>query len=360
MDNHTADKYRIDSHKLIYHVNRVHDWLEGRTIYPVYMEVSPSGACNHRCVYCALDFMEYQSRFLDTGLLKERLSELVALGLKSVMYAGEGEPLLHKDLPEIVRHTAKCGISAAITTNAVLLKPDKAVEILPCAEWIKVSINAGTAKTYAKIHRTNEDDFARVIANMHDAVRLREEQNCKCALGGQLLLLPENHREVVELACRLRDIGVDYLVVKPYSHHPQSLTHEYEDIRYAEYVHLAEELRQLESRDFSVVFRVRAMQKWDEAERNYERCLALPFWSYIDAGGNVWGCSMYLGDERFAYGNIYETSFRDIWEGQRRLESLRWVENEMDVSECRVNCRMDDINRYLWELRCPIEHVNFI
>ncbi|HAB51888.1 MAG TPA: radical SAM protein, partial [Ignavibacteriales bacterium] len=50
------DKYRIDSHKLMYHVSRINDWLEGKIIYPIYAEISPSGACNHRCTYCALDF----------------------------------------------------------------------------------------------------------------------------------------------------------------------------------------------------------------------------------------------------------------------------------------------------------------
>ena len=79
------DKYRIDSHKLIYHVPRVNDWLNGEITYPIYMEISPSGACNHRCTYCALDFMEYQQRYLDTNILKERLTEMGELGLKSVM-----------------------------------------------------------------------------------------------------------------------------------------------------------------------------------------------------------------------------------------------------------------------------------
>ena len=55
-----ADTYGIDSHKLHYHPDRVARWMEGANTYPIYMEISPSGTCNHRCVFCALDFMEYQ------------------------------------------------------------------------------------------------------------------------------------------------------------------------------------------------------------------------------------------------------------------------------------------------------------
>ena len=114
------DEFRIDSHKLMYHVDRVNDWLSGGNIYPIYMEVSPIGACNHRCTYCGLDYMEYQPRYLDPAILKARLTEMGSLGLKSIMYAGEGEPFLHKDITNIINHTKASGIDVAITSNGVL------------------------------------------------------------------------------------------------------------------------------------------------------------------------------------------------------------------------------------------------
>lgn len=355
-----ADKFRIDSHKLLYHPERVHAWQRGETVYPIYMEASPSGACNHRCTYCALDFMEYQRRCLDTGMFKERLAELGRLGLKSIMYAGEGEPFLHPDFPGLVRHTREAGIDAAITTNGVLFKPDVAESILAHTEWIKISINGATPETYAKIHRTRENDFGRVTANLSHAVKLREALKSRCTLGMQLLLLPDNRQEAKQLAGLARDLGMDYLVIKPYSQHPLSKTRIYEDIQYDDAAPLAEELAAYNTKAFQVIFRLETMRQWDEGEHRYERCLALPFWSYIDAGGHVWGCSMFLGDERFLYGNIYEQSFAEIWEGSKRAASLKWVEERWDTCQCRVNCRMDKINQYLWELRYPPAHVNFI
>ena len=58
-----ADKYKIDSHKLMYHVHRVSDWISHENIYPIYVEISPTGTCNHRCIFCSVDFMGYQKRF---------------------------------------------------------------------------------------------------------------------------------------------------------------------------------------------------------------------------------------------------------------------------------------------------------
>lgn len=354
------DRYHIDSHKLFYHVSRVNDWLEGKNIYPIYAEISPSGTCNHRCIYCALDFLEYQPRFLDSNLLAERLSEMASHGLKSIMYAGEGEPLLHKKIGDIINHTKKVGIDVAITTNGVLFREELIESTLGNITWIKVSINGATRETYAKIHKTSPDNLDRVIKNLSYAAKIRKDNGYTCTLGMQIILLPENWHEVVLLAQRAKDIGMDYLVVKPYSQHPLSKTTTYKDIKYNEYLHLADTLNAFNNSHFSVIFRINTMKKWDEGRRNYRHCLALPFWSYIDAGGTVWGCSAYLNDERFCYGNIYENTFEKIWECEKRGKSVRWVEGKLDTNQCRVNCRMDEINRYLWDLRHPPEHVNFI
>jgi len=354
------DKYRIDSHKLIYHVDRVHAWQQGENVYPIYMEISPAGTCNHRCTFCALDYMEYQKRFLDTAMLTERLSEMGRLGVKSIMYAGEGEPLLHKDMAEIVRATKNAGIDVAMTTNGVLLRQEVAAEIMPHMEWIKVSINAGTPETYAQIHRCSPADFDKVVANLEAANELRRSRNLRCTLGMQLLLIPENAHEVRDLAAIAQRIGMDYLVVKPYSQHPKSHTEAYSQVDYRHYLALADEMKTFNTENFTVLFRTNAMSKAASGKRCYDHCLAIPFWSYADAGGNVWGCSVHLGDERFCYGNLNDQTFQEIWEGERRRQSIQWMNENLDLDACRINCRMDEINNYLWQLTHPPEHVNFI
>lgn len=354
-----ADTYRFDSHKLMFHPDRVARWHAGENVYPIYMEISPSGACNHRCVFCALDFMEYQKRFLDTAMLKERLTEMGRLGLKSVMYAGEGEPFLHRDMAEITRHGKAAGVDQAFTTNASLMSPAISEQILPVTSWIKVSCNAGTPESYAAIHRTKAAHFGRVLENLEAAVAIRKKNGHACTLGMQILLLPDVQGEVAGLARTARDIGLDYLVVKPYSQHPQSRTTGYKDTDYKDIENLAAELEEIRTESFRPILRTHTIHKWQEKERSYKRCLGLPFWSYMDAGGNIWGCSMFLNDERFLYGNVNESTFQEIWEGERRAKALEWFKG-FDTAQCRINCRMDEINRYLWELENPAAHVNFI
>jgi len=357
---HHDTNFRIDSHKLIFHPHRVVQWLDGIRIFPVYMEISPSGACNHRCTFCALDYKGYSPNILDTALLVERIAELAQLGVSSIMFGGEGEPLLHPDIDLITARTRRAGIDVAMSTNGVRLLPALAEKILPHLSWIKLSVNAGSPEAYAAIHRSSPDDFTRVFENITSSAHLIKSKGLECTLGVQAVLLPENAAEIELLAELARDAGASYLVVKPYSQHLKSLTQKYADIDYAPYQGLSEKLERFNDNSFSVIFRSNTINKMLSGQRSYGRCLALPFWSYIDAEGNVWGCSSHMGDGRFLYGNILEESFRDIWLGERRMRSLDHVAAELDLNGCRMNCRMDEINRYLWELTHPGPHANFI
>ncbi|MBF0147474.1 MAG: radical SAM protein [Magnetococcales bacterium] len=365
----SRDPYRIDAHKLIYHPERAArvlavngDWERARSVYPIYMEIAPVGACNHRCVFCAVDYIGYQSVRLSYELLAQRVPEMGRLGVKSIMYAGEGEPLLHKDIARIVTMTKDAGIDVAITTNATVLPSGFIEQALARLSWLKVSINAGTAATYAALHQTKAADFDKAIENMIAMVRQKRASNLECTLGAQILLLQENQHEVETLAKLCRDeIGLDYLVVKPYSQHLFSKTQRYKEFDYQQFVSQGESLAHLNTEKFFIVFRGHTMQKLATTQR-YHRCYATPFlWGFIMATGTVSGCSAFLLDQRFEYGNINDHTFQEIWEGEGRRRGFEFVMNQLDISECRVNCRMDEINRYLHQIDTRlVPHMNFI
>lgn len=366
-----SDPYFIDSHKLTYHPKRVsqlldvgNDWEKAKDVYPIYIEISPVGACNHRCVFCAVDYIGYKTRSLDVKMLGRRLPEMGELGVKSVMYAGEGEPMIHKDIEEIVQITKDSGIDVSFTTNGTIMKDAFVEQSLQHISWIKVSMNAGTASTYSKIHQTGEQDFNKVIQNVQKATRFKRDHGLSLSVGVQSLLLPENKDEMERLTKLCRDeMGVDYLVIKPYSQHKFSETHLYENVDYSRSYELGEKLKQWNTKDFNVVFRSHTMKKHLESEESrYSKCNATPFvWAYIMADGSLYGCSAYLLDKRFEYGNLNELSFQKIWQGPHRKANFHYILNELDISECRKNCRMDEINRYLYRLKEePVKHVNFI
>ena len=70
------------------------------------------------------------------------------------------------------------------------------------------------------------------------------------------------------------------------------------------------------------------MQKWDGGERDYERCMALPFWSYIDAGGNV----TFSSD---TWGVAYLSPFLGMQNGHTRQYPREWLTPEQDPEAIR-------------------------
>jgi len=178
-----SDKYSIDGHKLAYHpvevaklLNAEDDISKLMDIYPIYVEVSPVGACNHRCTFCAVDYIGYEAtNRIEEDVMMRALEDMGSNGVKSIMYAGEGEPLIHKKINEIVAKTKEVGIDVSFTTNAVAMGGHFIEESLQHTSWIKVSLNGGSAKTYAQVHQTREKDFQRVIDNLKKAVEFRNK-----------------------------------------------------------------------------------------------------------------------------------------------------------------------------------------
>ena len=362
-----ADPYQIDSHKLIYHPDRVaqvmrvgKDWEKAKHVYPIYMEISPVGACNHRCTFCGKDYIGYKPNRLSITVMRRLLPELASLNVKSIMYAGEGEPLLHKNISEIIRITQEAGIDVSVTTNATVLPNNFLDEALPHLSWVKVSINAGTAENYSQIHQTKPEDFNKAKEHLAAMVEKRRAQQLDCVIGAQIVLLPENVDEITLLAKICRDeLGIDYLVIKPYSQHLSSKNQR--EIDYSPWLRMEKNLEKFNTKNFNVVFRANTMKKYSSNER-YTHCYSTPFiWGYIMANGIVSGCSAYLLNDLFEFGNINEHSFQEIWTGEKRRRNFEYVANELDITDCRKNCRMDEANRYLYALiDDPPSHINFI
>ena len=364
-----SDENRIDSHKLMYHPGRVaqwhqagDDWEKAKKVCPIYVEVSPTGSCNHRCEFCAMDYVGYKPRSLSMDIMEKVLPEMGQLGIKSIMFAGEGEPLLYTDINRLAKKTVEAGIDIAFTTNGVLLRQKTIENLLPITAWIKVSIDAGTSKTYADIHNTKESDFNKVIKNLKNAVSYKKSNNSLCSIGAQILLLPENFQEIDTLARLCRDdIGLDYLVIKPYSQHMFSITRRYCSLNYELLSEQAIHATRLSNDNFEVIYRSEATNNHDSGQNSFSECNAVPFfWAHIMANHDVYACSAFLQDERFALGNLMQNSFREIWEGEKRKRLFKTMRTAFNVNECRINCRMSCINRYLWDFKFPHPHVNFI
>lgn len=354
------DNFLIDSHKMHYHYDRIQQAkLDPLNTYPIYVEVSPIGICNHRCTFCAVDYLEYKSTKLPVKELMQFLKDAKQHGVKSVMFAGEGEPLLYKDLASVVCLCGQIGLDVALTTNGVALTEHFIKTCIHAIKWIKVSINAGLPRTYAAIHQTKESDFHTVWKNLAFACDFRDVGDFKCTIGAQTIILPENMDDIHDLAFDASFYGLDYLVMKPYSHNPKSKTEKYKELKYQDLESLQIVADAYTKSDFNVIFRKETTENYSK-DKEYKTCLSVPYmWAYLMSTGDLYGCSAHILDDEFLYGNINQNSLKEIWTGSKRQKAIELMKT-YDISVCRKNCRMEHVNRFLWDLENPNEHKNFI
>jgi len=107
--------------------------------HPVLAHIIPTRRCNLSCTYCN----EYDtfSKPLAVETVCRRLDRLAELGTSIITISG-GEPLLHPQLEEIIRHSRKRGMIAGMITNGYLLTRSR-IESLNDAglEHLQISVD---------------------------------------------------------------------------------------------------------------------------------------------------------------------------------------------------------------------------
>ena len=109
------------------------------TKHPILVHIIPNRRCNLACTYCN-EFDDF-SKPVPLDEMKKRLDTLAAMGTSIITISG-GEPLMHPEIDEIIRHIRRRGMIAGMITNGFLLD-QKQIEKLNEAglEHLQISID---------------------------------------------------------------------------------------------------------------------------------------------------------------------------------------------------------------------------
>lgn len=117
--------------------------------------------CNQRCPMC--NIWKSKSNDMEIDEIKERVDELRKFGIGYVFLQG-GDPLVRKDIIQIVDIFLKAGIRPTIITNGILLNPKTAEEIARRECNLAISIDSFIPERYAVLRGT--DTLGRVKKNI--------------------------------------------------------------------------------------------------------------------------------------------------------------------------------------------------
>jgi MoaA/NifB/PqqE/SkfB family radical SAM enzyme len=107
--------------------------------HPVLAHLIPIRRCNLSCTYCN-EFDDF-SKPIPLPDLFQRIDRLSEFGTSIITISG-GEPLLHPELEEVIRHIRKRGIIAGMITNGYLLTRDRIQSLNDAGlEHLQISID---------------------------------------------------------------------------------------------------------------------------------------------------------------------------------------------------------------------------
>ncbi|MGR3911045.1 adenosyl-hopene transferase HpnH [Burkholderia sp. SR8] len=180
--------------------------LSGNKRYPLALMLEPLFRCNLACNGCGK--IDYPDPILNQRLSVEECLEAVdECGAPIVSIAG-GEPLLHKEMPEIVKGIMKRKKFVYLCTNALLMeKKMDDYEPNPYFVW---SVHLDGDKEMHDHSVSQEGVYDKAVAAIKEAKRRGFRVNINCTLFNDAI--PER---VAKFFDTLKPIGVDGITVSP-------------------------------------------------------------------------------------------------------------------------------------------------
>src|SRR5262249_54228896 len=118
------------------------------TKHPFLVHIIPMRRCNLACGYC--NEFDDVSKPVPLEEMKRRLDLLADMGTSIITISG-GEPLMHPELEEVIRHIRKRGMIAGMITNGFLLSKDRIRSLNEAGlEHLQISIDNVTPDEVSK------------------------------------------------------------------------------------------------------------------------------------------------------------------------------------------------------------------
>jgi len=131
-----------------------------------------------------------------------------------VAFAGLGEPLLNRALPDMVDMASARGHGTVLYTNGTLLDEETSMRLLSAGlAGIVIPLDGGTKETYER-YRVNAS-FEQTVGNIYSLLAVRKRLRSRVFVELQMLRLPGTEREVAKWRRTWGEAGVDSLRYKP-------------------------------------------------------------------------------------------------------------------------------------------------
>jgi len=254
--------------------------------------------------------------------------------LDYVEFQGLGEPLLNPELFKIIEYVRGKNISTGLVTNASLLNGEACRNLVRAKLNVMViSIDSFRAEAFEKIKPAI--GFTNIIDNIKTAKNITGD---KINVSLHLVITNENIDDLEGYIRMASSLGIQRV-----SFTDQNLDmagESGESLRIKEPAKLNEAIDKVMrlSRKEKIQFSYFKLDPdaWPAGERRYP-CFFVWTFPYITWDGFVTPCCARPYPKEFNFGNVFETSFRKIWNGKEYREFRRLLKTRKTPKIC-IGC----------------------
>jgi len=182
---------------------------------PWALSVEPSGICNLHCPECPVGagMITRQGGMICVSLFEKIVSE-AGNGLQHLNLFFQGEPMLNKQVEQMVSIASHAGLYTTINTNGHYLSPERCINLINSGlTRIVISLDGISSETYS-IYRKG-GDIDKVKHGIENLISAREKaKSITPFVHVQFLVFKHNEHEIEELKAWCVKAGVDKVELK--------------------------------------------------------------------------------------------------------------------------------------------------
>lgn len=188
---------------------------------PLCVDVEVAAVCDLACPFCFRQHIATPDKIIDTDFCADIIDQACALGVPSMKFNWRGEPLLHPQLPDLIRRAKRGGIlETIINTNATRLDEKMARDLIEAGLDVMVySFDGGSKETYERMRpgRFSHNSFDEVYANIKRFKTVRDEMGRRLPRTKIQMILTEETSAEQDRYFELFEPYVDDVSVKQYT-----------------------------------------------------------------------------------------------------------------------------------------------
>lgn len=359
--------------KAAHHAGKIAQLRSGEQIVPSFVEIMWSDLCNHNCHFCAYRMENYTSnkwfgekdpltgivnnnpnRMIPYEKVIEIIDDLKDMGVKAIEVTGGGEPTVHPKHREMLSYALEKGFEIGLVTNGTLLR-DGMDDIISQMKWVRVSVDAAKASTYARMREVPEAFFDKTIENIKKIVEAKKRRGSDLVVGVGFVVTRENYSEICHAVKLFSGIGVDNVRLsamfsKDNAGYFDGIFKEISDAA-------ADAVREYSTPEFRVFNLVGdRLQDLEQENPDYEFCAFQQFQCIIGGDQNVYRCCNTAYNPVGYLGTIKDKRFKDFWLSKEKMGKIE----EFNAKSCE-RCMFNNKNRYInYLIEEDPPHVNFV